>query len=448
MAKSSAKKRGPDLKQAAIDFISAKIAARTEGYRPGQFLTELGVADQLTAALGRKKKVSRVPVREAFVDLAAKGFLVTHANVGTQIRQLQENDLADLLRSRQLLEEQVATELARRPALSVERARAINGQLDAISKVAAARGIDPQMCSEFIRQDSEFHAALAEIAELGELATTLRRIRQLLLLAVPDAPPGAPLILREDGMAHVVREHELILAAVRPAENALGDEGQARAAVRRHIAAAADRWSFNIKVEPKLAELFAELEPCPPGELVDLVLVRAYIETLVARDLAEHGGSISQAREFNAEMAQIARRVAAGERRPNDEIAFTSYDLRLHLAMIGASRYGFLLEALRHIWRRTIDYVRFPADWNETAEHMRTVCAEHNKLLNAISTVQFASTAAEKATWLKNTEDAARNHFRQAFERWTRYNPDKLRGYVLEIDPAPPAQLRVKPAPE
>lgn len=116
-------------------------------YAPGQRLTE----DTLAESYG----VSRVPVREALRTLEAEGFAYSRPYAGTFVAELTEDEAADLLEIRALLEPMCASRAAhRRTPEQLGRLK----ELTALGQESVRTG----RLDDLTRLNSRFHEVLAE----------------------------------------------------------------------------------------------------------------------------------------------------------------------------------------------------------------------------------------------------------------------------------------------
>jgi DNA-binding GntR family transcriptional regulator len=193
----------------AYQHLKQRILSRD--YAGGSLLTEGEVAD----AVG----VSRTPVREAMLRLAAEGLLRLYPKRGALVVSVSAEEVRDILGARELLETH-AVELVLDVAddTLVEE---LSDLLEDMRRFAAARDVPG-----FSQADRDFHRAMVAAGGndiLTKLYDTLRD-RQLLMGAVlMRGTPGR--------ISSAVEEHAAILAAVKA-----GDRTALRAAVMHHLA--------------------------------------------------------------------------------------------------------------------------------------------------------------------------------------------------------------------
>lgn len=176
---------------------------------PGTHLRET----QLAASLG----VSRNTLREAFRSLAEQG-LVTHLpNRGVAVADLTEEDVADLYRFRDVLEQAALREVD--PATLAE--------LEHTTREFAA-ALEVGDAVEALEWDFAFHRTLVGVLASHRLSAGYQRAQTELRLAL--------LQLDRNYEPPEVEEHRRIVDALRRRE-----PGEAAAALREHLEGAAER---------------------------------------------------------------------------------------------------------------------------------------------------------------------------------------------------------------
>ncbi|MFD4987221.1 GntR family transcriptional regulator [Streptomyces sp. NPDC058374] len=164
--------------------------------------------------LARRYGVSRVPVREALRTLEAEGFVVTRRHAGACVAEPTEQEAADLLEIRLLLEPLGAARAARRRTdahLKVLRGLVRLGQ----ERARLGQGEDLRSLGVW------FHETLAQASGSPGLTALLTQLRQKVTWMYAVDPPAAPV----ESWA----EHGAIVDAV-----ARGDAERARALTAQH----------------------------------------------------------------------------------------------------------------------------------------------------------------------------------------------------------------------
>jgi DNA-binding GntR family transcriptional regulator len=193
----------------AYQHLKQRILSRE--YAGGSLLTEGEVAD----AVG----VSRTPVREAMLRLAAEGLLRLYPKRGALVVSVGADEVRDILEARELLETH-AVELVLDVA-DETLVQELADRLEDMRSFAAVRDVP-----RFIQADRDFHRAMVAAGGndiLTHLYDSLRD-RQLLVGAV--LMRGAPARI-----SSAVQEHADILDAVTS-----GDRAALRQAVMTHLA--------------------------------------------------------------------------------------------------------------------------------------------------------------------------------------------------------------------
>ncbi|WP_051791524.1 GntR family transcriptional regulator [Amycolatopsis jejuensis] len=175
----------------------------------GQFMDEREIA--------AKVGVSRTPVREALLILAAEDLVELIPRRGAYLAPLTGRDIAELMTFRELLEThaaRVVIEQDRAPVPDMHEAISVQEKL-----------VDRSEPDEFLAQDVLFHTALVEAAGNSLIAKAYRGLRTRQLRS------GLAAVLTARGrQAEVVAEHREILSAVDA-----GDAPRAVAAIGKHL---------------------------------------------------------------------------------------------------------------------------------------------------------------------------------------------------------------------
>lgn len=199
--------------------------------KPGEMLSEQEIADRL--------KVSRSPVREAFIKLGEAGLVRILPQRGTLVVKISQRSVEDARFIREAVECAVAREAAR-----IRDPMALGRLADSLTRQRrAARAKDVQ---GFFSLDEEFHQSLAEAAgrpaawrAVEDAKPQMDRVRYL---SMEDATP----------LAVLVHQHAAIVAAVKG-----GDGTAAETAMRVHL-------SEILRSLPALAARHPELFDEPP----------------------------------------------------------------------------------------------------------------------------------------------------------------------------------------
>jgi DNA-binding GntR family transcriptional regulator len=178
----------------------------------GEMLSEGDVA----AELG----ISRTPVREAFLRLAAEGWLRLFPRRGALVVPVAPGEAEAVVDARLLLEGHAVEVAVATPATREALVAGLRALLDRQRAAVRAGDLDA-----YAEHDSAFHLALVAAGGnpvLTEFAATLReRQRRMIALSVGAAGERAP---------GFVAEHEALVAAVEA-----GDAAGFRTALRAHL---------------------------------------------------------------------------------------------------------------------------------------------------------------------------------------------------------------------
>ncbi|MEU1130331.1 GntR family transcriptional regulator [Streptomyces sp. NPDC005900] len=137
--------------------------------------------------LARRYGVSRVPVREALRTLEAEGFVVTRRHAGACVAEPTEQEAADLLELRMLLEPLAAARAARRRTeahLKVLRGLVRLGQ----ERARRGQGEDLRSLGGW------FHETLAQASVSPGLIALLAQLRHKIAWMYVVEPPAAPFV--------------------------------------------------------------------------------------------------------------------------------------------------------------------------------------------------------------------------------------------------------------
>lgn len=176
-------------------------------FAPGSRLTE----EQLAKRYG----VSRVPVREALRTLESEGFVQTRRHAGASVAEPTEQEAADLLDIRGLLEPLGAARAAQR------RTEAHVKVLRGLVRLGQERSLQRQL-SDLPALDGWFHETLAQASGSPTLVALLTQLRHKIAWVYAVDTPGRAVESWE--------EHGAIVDAV-----ARGDAERARRLMAAHV---------------------------------------------------------------------------------------------------------------------------------------------------------------------------------------------------------------------
>jgi len=206
-----------------IDQIERPESLKDLAYRRVRALLDRGElpsrnlysANQLAETLG----VSRTPVREALLQLAAEGFLTVAEGRGFRVREFSPKETEDFFETRRLIESFVAEQLA--PLLSEDDLAGLDRNLRSLAEEAARNDLPA-----FLETDREFHMSLVRRYRNLQLESIMERIQTQIPLF------GSRAVAHHPGRCcEVVDEHRRIVEALRRR-----DPAQAAEAVFYHLA--------------------------------------------------------------------------------------------------------------------------------------------------------------------------------------------------------------------
>lgn len=174
---------------------------------PGSALSETEVAGAFD--------VSRQPVREAFIRLAAEGLVQVRPQRGTYVTEIAVDAVLNARFVREAIEVAIVRTVATDPEPAVIA--------DLRAQIALQRAIAAGDGAAFMELDERFHRSLAEAADqrfawgvIEDLKAQMDRVRMLSYYP--------------DHMSRLVAQHAAIVAAI-----AAADPGGAEAAMRTHL---------------------------------------------------------------------------------------------------------------------------------------------------------------------------------------------------------------------
>lgn len=202
------------LPERLADYLRNEIVSGR--LKPCERLVEQEVASRLA--------VSRVPLREAFRILAAEGLITIVPHRGAMVSALSDSELIHLFTVRAGLEAMAARAAAQSGAR--DKCEAMVGAIDAMRRALSRKDI-----VNYYSQAAIFHDLLLQasgnqvlIKLYGQVKTQFRRY-QAAMARIPQLP------------AQSVREHELIVSAIRKA-----DPDAAFRAAEQHVISVVDQY--------------------------------------------------------------------------------------------------------------------------------------------------------------------------------------------------------------
>lgn len=187
----------------------------------GARIAELAIVERLG--------VSRTPIRAALIRLEQEGLLQRLSSGGYAVRTFSENDVADAIELRGIMEGLAARLAAERgvdPAL-LDETRAC---LDQIDVTLAPSMLDDEGFSRYVELNAHFHLLLSRMVGSDVVARELDRVKGL-----PFASPSAFVVVRthsrqaRDMLVIAQDQHRQVLDAITLREGA-----RAEAIMREH----------------------------------------------------------------------------------------------------------------------------------------------------------------------------------------------------------------------
>jgi DNA-binding GntR family transcriptional regulator len=205
----------PSAKQRAYEHIKAQILTT------GRFESDFLVEETVAAELG----LSRTPVREAFLRLAAEELLQLVPGKGAFIPAVTDREVANVMEVRSLVEVHAALRLQALPA--AQRDAILTRLADVHANQEQLLAADPV---EFIASDREFHRVIIGATDNPVLSDFYERLRDRQIRMDARAHQSDP-----HRLASVLEEHGRILRSLGGS-----DAAELAAVVQAHLNATAD----------------------------------------------------------------------------------------------------------------------------------------------------------------------------------------------------------------
>ncbi|MEY8042281.1 GntR family transcriptional regulator [Saccharopolyspora cebuensis] len=195
-------------RQLAYDYL--KDTVLSDPSMQGQFVNEQTLADEIG--------VSRTPIREALLLLAAEELVQLVPKRGAYVAPISGREIRELFELRGVVECYAATRAVELDEVPLETMRA---------ELAAQAAVDGDRAREFIEHDHRFHAALVRAVGNDMLTKTYEGLRARQVRAGVEALLGS-----DDRKQAVLAEHQAIVDAL-----AARDAAAATAAIEIHLKA-------------------------------------------------------------------------------------------------------------------------------------------------------------------------------------------------------------------
>jgi DNA-binding GntR family transcriptional regulator len=167
--------------------------------------------------LAKSFGVSRTPVREAFLRLAAENLIVFHPRKGISVNYFSKEDIENIFELRQAIEEAAANKIVGN--LSRDHIQSIQETIQ--QQENCLKDYDENLFLEF---DRKFHLFFVEISGNRFMVQTYNNIRDYITIPAREA-------LRKKGRAkEVLGEHKAIVEAL-----SKGNRERTKEAIKTHM---------------------------------------------------------------------------------------------------------------------------------------------------------------------------------------------------------------------
>lgn len=207
MPKLTSLKQPQPLAKMAYDALRASIVS---GHlKPGEIYNEMALAKEL--------EISRTPVREALLELAARGLVTFRPRKGVQVNSFSRRDVAEIFEVRAAIELFCAEMIAsRRDRLNLDRLKEIFEEQEQAFR-------DSEM-ETFMDRDRLFHLELGVLIGNRRLSEIMDNLRDMVRIMGLEALTG------EGRAEEVLTEHRHLVQALEA-----GDVPAARVAMALHL---------------------------------------------------------------------------------------------------------------------------------------------------------------------------------------------------------------------
>ncbi len=176
-------------------------------------------------ALAARFNVSATPVREAMLNLEKLGFVEAVRNKGFRVTTVHDDDIANIVAVRRLLEPPLMRQLA--GAIPTEAFAGLKATADAIVEGAANGNL-----TTYLEADRAFHETINAHCGNPRLATLISQLRKETRL------PGLAGLLATEELSKSAAEHHELLDLL-----AAGDGEEAERLMDRHIGHVIGWWA-------------------------------------------------------------------------------------------------------------------------------------------------------------------------------------------------------------
>jgi len=149
------------LQQQAYDLVKARIL--NLGLKPGQYVTDSQIADELS--------MSRTPVRDALRLLEHEGFLISEPRRGWKVYSLSLKDINEIFDIKVVLEGMIARQAA--DCDDEEKRAALRETMERMKQAAAANDDEA-----WIQADMELHEIIFSMCPNGRAARIVQNLNE------------------------------------------------------------------------------------------------------------------------------------------------------------------------------------------------------------------------------------------------------------------------------
>ena len=161
---------------------------------PGEKILQVELAERIG--------VSRSPLREALRTLESEGVVAYEINRGYVVARIGDDDLAQIYRMRELLENELLRTVQRPTAEMLARLKELN------DKMMVA--IDERDVTEVLRYNREFHFTIFDLSPLSQIRKEVARLWQM-----SDIYSAAWWRRQPEARKRISAEHRTIISALR-----------------------------------------------------------------------------------------------------------------------------------------------------------------------------------------------------------------------------------------
>ena len=146
--------------------------------------------------------ISRTPVREALLELSSQGLVTFLPRKGLVVNKFNARDINEIFEIREAIELATVEKICKHAPPN-----GLDGLKDILDAQRKAANEDNH--PEFVELDREFHVALCRLTDNRRIEAVMQNIRDFMHLM------GLRAVAMEGRMAEVIREHEVVLDAIR-----------------------------------------------------------------------------------------------------------------------------------------------------------------------------------------------------------------------------------------